>query len=137
MWSIWIEAQTYGHLRGDNFHLQEYLGAHKETGRTRILRVWAPNAQAVDLIEDFTGIGKPVKFQWFCNEGGVWESLLFRCKRGRYIQYLVTDKYSSGKNRSSSIMDGKETQYEDLLLRPFQRKTERWSLEKARRKNLF
>ena len=41
---------TFG--RGDNFHLQEYLGAHKETKGEQegfTFRVWAPNAQAVDL----------------------------------------------------------------------------------------
>ena len=46
---------TFG--RGDNFHLQEYLGAHKETRGEQegfTFRVWAPNAQAVDLIGDFT-----------------------------------------------------------------------------------
>ena len=51
---------TFG--RGDNFRLQEYLGAHKETRGEQegfTFRVWAPNAQAVDLI------GKTVKFQWF------------------------------------------------------------------------
>ena len=42
---VWIEAQTYGHLEGDNFHLQEYLGAHKEKGENKRLlpsSVWAP-----------------------------------------------------------------------------------------------
>ena len=52
--SIWIEAQTYGHLEeGIISILQEYLGAHKETRGEQegfTFRVWAPNAQAVDLI---------------------------------------------------------------------------------------
>ncbi len=53
---------TYGHLEED-ISIFRVAGAHKETRRTRgfTFRVWAPNAQAVDLIGDFTG-GKPSKF---------------------------------------------------------------------------
>ena len=44
-------------MTGENFHLQHYLGAHREekageSGYT--FRVWAPNAQAVHLVGDFT-----------------------------------------------------------------------------------
>lgn len=40
-------------MTGENFHLQHYLGAHREElngeyGYT--FRVWAPNAQAVHLV---------------------------------------------------------------------------------------
>ena len=42
---------------GENFHLQHYLGVHQDevdgqSGYT--FRVWAPNAQSVHLIGDFT-----------------------------------------------------------------------------------
>lgn len=44
-------------MTGENFYLQHYLGAHREElngehGYT--FRVWAPNAQAVHLVGDFT-----------------------------------------------------------------------------------
>ena len=46
---------TFG--TGENFHLQHYLGAHKDQvdGVDGYwFRVWAPNAQAVHLAGDFT-----------------------------------------------------------------------------------
>ena len=52
---------TFG--TGENFHLQHYLGAHKEQVdgvEGYSFRVWAPNAQAVHLVGDFT--------QWEENE---------------------------------------------------------------------
>ena len=42
---------------GENFHLQHYLGAHQEEVDGKVgysFRVWAPNAQSVHLIGDFT-----------------------------------------------------------------------------------
>ena len=42
---------TFG--TGENFHLQHYLGAHKEQVdgvEGYCFRVWAPNAQAVHLV---------------------------------------------------------------------------------------
>lgn len=81
---------TFG--RGDNFRLQEYLGAHKEfegdqEGYT--FRVWAPNAQAVDLIGDFTD-WEARKIPMVRNEGGVWEVFCPDAKEGDIYKYLVT-----------------------------------------------
>ncbi len=82
--SIWIEAQTYGHLEeGDNFHLQEYLGAHKET-RGEQEGLPAPNAQAVDLIGDFTD-WEARKIPMVRNEEASGKSSVPMQKR-RYIQ---------------------------------------------------
>ena len=44
-------------MTGENFHLQYYLGAHREENNGEsgyTFRVWAPNAQAVHLVGDFT-----------------------------------------------------------------------------------
>jgi len=81
---------TFG--RGDNFRLQEYLGAHKEfegdqEGYT--FRVWAPNAQAVDLIGDFTD-WEARRIPMVRNEGGVWEVFCPDAKEGDIYKYLVT-----------------------------------------------
>ena len=81
---------TFG--RGDNFRLQEYLGAHKEfegdqEGYT--FRVWAPNAQAVDLIGDFTD-WEARKIPMVRNEGGVWEVFCPDAKEADIYKYLVT-----------------------------------------------
>ena len=81
---------TFG--RGDNFHLQEYLGAHKETRGEQegyAFRVWAPNAQAVDLIGDFTD-WEARKIPMVRNEGGVWEVFCSDAKEGDIYKYLVT-----------------------------------------------
>ena len=81
---------TFG--RGDNFRLQEYLGAYKEfegdqEGYT--FRVWAPNAQAVDLIGDFTD-WEARRIPMVRNEGGVWEVFCPDAKEGDIYKYLVT-----------------------------------------------
>lgn len=81
---------TFG--RGDNFRLQEYLGAHKEfegdqEGYT--FRVWAPNAQAIDLIGDFTD-WEARRIPMVRNEGGVWEVFCPDAKEGDIYKYLVT-----------------------------------------------
>ena len=81
---------TFG--RGDNFRLQEYLGAHKETRGEQegfTFRVWAPNAQAVDLIGDFTD-WEACKIPMVRNEGGVWEVFCSDAKEGDIYKYLVT-----------------------------------------------
>lgn len=81
---------TFG--RGDNFLLQEYLGAHKETRGEQegyAFRVWAPNAQAVDLIGDFTD-WEARKIPMVRNEGGVWEVFCSDAKEGDIYKYLVT-----------------------------------------------
>ena len=81
---------TFG--RGDNFQLQEYLGAHKETRGEQegyAFRVWAPNAQAVDLIGDFTD-WEARKIPMVRNEGGVWEVFCTDAKEGDIYKYLVT-----------------------------------------------
>lgn len=81
---------TFG--RGDNFHLQEYLGAHKEINGDQegyTFRVWAPNAQAVDLIGDFTD-WEARKIPMVRNEGGVWEVFCSDAKEGDIYKYLVT-----------------------------------------------
>ena len=81
---------TFG--RGDNFRLQEYLGAHKETRGEQegfTFRVWAPNAQAVDLIGDFSD-WEDRKIPMVRNEGGVWEVFCSDAKEGDIYKYLVT-----------------------------------------------
>ena len=60
---------------GENFHLQHLLGAHREEqdgeqGYT--FRVWAPNAQAVHLVGDFTNWTEN-QIPMVRNDYGVWE----------------------------------------------------------------
>ena len=65
--------RTFG--TGENFQAQHYFGFHKETRdgtEGYSFRVWAPNAQAVHLIGDFTQWREnPLAMER--NEAGVWE----------------------------------------------------------------
>ncbi len=53
-------------------HAYEYLGAHKENGRT-VFRVWAPHANAVWVCGEFGGWGTGAISMRRMTEGGVWE----------------------------------------------------------------
>lgn len=55
-----LALYTFG--TGENFHVQDYLGVHRinnDTGTSYVFRVWAPNAEAVSLIEILL-IGSPI-----------------------------------------------------------------------------
>lgn len=77
--------RTFG--TGENFHAQHYFGFHKteEDGRAGyVFRVWAPNAENVQLIGDFTAwFDAPL--QMTKNEAGVWKSLRISPRKVRFI----------------------------------------------------
>ncbi len=80
-------------LEGDNFHLQEYLGAPKgnkgeQEGFT--FRVWAPNAPGGGSDWWFSLIGRLVKFQWFVMKEASGKSSVPMQKEGDIYKYLVT-----------------------------------------------
>ena len=62
---------------GENFHLQNYLGSHEIDGSEEgyVFRVWAPHAENVQVIGDFTGwFDEPldmVKKSYWCLGGNV------------------------------------------------------------------
>lgn len=76
---------------GENFQAQDYFGFHKEihdgvTGYR--FRVWAPKAQAVHLIGDFTQWREnPLAMER--NEAGVWEIFTDLPKENQLYKYLV------------------------------------------------
>ena len=79
-------------MTGDEFHLQHYLGAHREekageSGYT--FRVWAPNAQAVHLVGDFTNwLENQIPMER--NEFGVWEVFTSLAQEGQIYKYNIT-----------------------------------------------
>ena len=82
---------------GENFHLQHYLGAHQEEVDGKVgysFRVWAPNAQSVHLIGDFTNWYEN-QIPMARNEAGVWEVFTDLPKEGDIYKYNV--KRSSGQ----------------------------------------
>ena len=77
---------------GENFHLQHYLGAHKEEKDGEIgftFRVWAPNAQAVHLVGDFTNWTEH-QIPMVRNEAGVWEVFTSLAHEGQIYKYHIT-----------------------------------------------
>ena len=79
-------------ITGKNFHLQNYLGAHREekagvSGYT--FRVWVPNAQAVHLVGDFTNwVENQISMER--NEFGVWEVFTSLAQEGQIYKYNIT-----------------------------------------------
>ena len=79
-------------MTGENFHLQHYLGAHWEEvngeyGYT--FRVWAPNAQAVHLVGDFTNwVENQIPMER--NEFGVWEVFTSLAQESQIYKYHIT-----------------------------------------------
>ena len=79
-------------MTGENFHLQHYLGAHREEKNGEYgytFRVWAPNAQAVHLV-GISPIGLKIKFRWNGNEFGVWEVFTSLAQEGQIYKYHIT-----------------------------------------------
>ncbi|HGD2425349.1 TPA: 1,4-alpha-glucan branching protein GlgB [Streptococcus agalactiae] len=82
------ELYTFG--IGENFHLQNYLGVHSENG-SFCFRVWAPNAENVQVIGDFTDWrNRPLQMNK--NQAGVWETNSLDAREGDLYKYLVTRK---------------------------------------------
>ncbi|WP_019804165.1 1,4-alpha-glucan branching protein GlgB [Streptococcus mutans] len=81
--------RTFG--TGENFHAQHYFGFHeteKNGVKGYIFRVWAPNAEDLHLIGDFTGwFDNPLQMDK--NEAGVWEVFTDLPKEGHIYKYLV------------------------------------------------
>ncbi|MGR1196232.1 1,4-alpha-glucan branching protein GlgB [Alloscardovia omnicolens] len=82
--------RTFG--TGENFHAQHYFGFHRETREGEegyVFRVWAPNAQHLALIGEFTNWqDNPIGMS--CNEAGVWEVFTTAPQIGERYKFLVT-----------------------------------------------
>ena len=79
-------------IAGENFHLQHYLGAHREEKNGEFgytFRVWAPNAQAVYLVGDFTNwVENQIPMER--NEFGVWKVFTSLAQEGQIYKYNIT-----------------------------------------------
>ena len=80
-------AQSSFH-NGTNSRAYEYLGAHREDGKT-VFRVWAPNAKAVFVAGDFNGWGNDAPMQKVTAKG-VWEATLdFEFQNGWLYKFKI------------------------------------------------
>ena len=87
-----LDEAMYTFGTGENFHLQNYLGVHELEGEEGfVFRVWAPHAEQIQVIGDFTG--------WFDtpldmtkNHIGVWEATSSLPEEGQIYKFLVKRK---------------------------------------------
>lgn len=85
------ELALYTFGTGENNQLQDYLGVHRvdiDHKTAYVFRVWAPNAEEVSLIGDFTD-WKANPLSMFRHEAGVWEVTTPFAKEGDIYKYLV------------------------------------------------
>ena len=86
------QALYYFH-QGTNFYSYDYLGCHENLLDDHFeytFRVWAPNADSVRLVSDFTSwdIGdEMIKI----SDGGIWETKIVSCNRliGKFYKYFI------------------------------------------------
>ena len=90
------DAAAYYFHQGTNYHSYDYLGCHEiaiNDGFEYIFRVWAPNADSVRVVSDFTSwdIGSEmIKI----SEAGIWEFKLFSKANliGKFYKYKIWSK---------------------------------------------
>lgn len=85
------ELALYTFGTGENNQLQDYLGVHRvdiDHKTAYVFRVWAPNAEEVSLIGDFTD-WKANPLSMFRHEAGVWEVTTPLAKEGDIYKYLI------------------------------------------------
>lgn len=77
---------------GENFAIQNYLGSHfaHHNGEDGFyFRVWAPHAQKVQLIGDFTS-WREYALDMTQDDSGIWEIFVNWAYEGQIYKYLVT-----------------------------------------------
>lgn len=87
-------ADYYNWGRGESFHAQQFLGAHpiaSENLSGYSFKVYAPNAESVAVIGDFTGWREnPL---WMSrHESGIWEITSEEARTGQLYKFLVIRK---------------------------------------------
>lgn len=76
---------------GENYHAQDFLGAHEGTSdgvEGYYFRVWAPHAEQVSIIGDFTGwYDAPLPLERHVS--GIWEGFSPHARQGQIYKVLV------------------------------------------------
>ena len=87
-----LDEAMYTFGTGENFHLQNYLGVDELEGEEGfIFRVWAPHAEQIQVIGDFTGwFDEPLDMTK--NHIGVWEATSDLPEEGQLYKFLVKRK---------------------------------------------
>ena len=71
--------------QGTNYRSYDYLGVHKEGDRF-VFRVWAPHAEAVFIVGDFSDWNTGVPMSRI-TENGIWEGYAENCVFGDFSSY--------------------------------------------------
>ena len=78
--------------QGTNFRAYEYMGCHP-LGKDRIVfRTWAPKADSIDLVSDFTGWDEGISFEKV-SENGIWHAIVdipYSELVGKFYKFRVT-----------------------------------------------
>jgi 1,4-alpha-glucan branching enzyme len=88
-------AAYYFH-QGTNYYSYKYLGCHEKTLDNEYeysFRVWAPNADSVRLVSDFTSWDQGVQMNRITN-AGIWEVIIRSNERlvGKFYKYKIWNK---------------------------------------------
>ena len=89
------DVSSYYFHQGTNFYSYDYLGCHEkiDDGYEYTFRVWAPNADSVRLVADFTSwdIGEPLSR---ITDSGIWEIKFLSSERliGKFYKYKIWNR---------------------------------------------
>ncbi len=90
------DAAAYYFHQGTNYYAYDYLGCHEILADDKyeyVFRVWAPNADSVRLVSDFTSWDEGAQLVRI-TDGGVWEIKILSKERllGKFYKYKIWNK---------------------------------------------
>ena len=78
--------------QGTNFRAYEYMGCHPLGKDRTVFRTWAPKADSIELVSDFTGWDEGIPFEKV-SENGIWHAIVdipYRELVGKFYKFRVT-----------------------------------------------
>ena len=89
-------AAAYYFHQGTNYYAYDYLGCHEtliDEKYEYVFRVWAPNADSVRLVSDFTSWDEGIQLNRI-TDAGIWEIKIPSSQRllGKYYKYKIWNK---------------------------------------------
>lgn len=78
--------------QGTNFRAYEYMGCHPLGKDRTVFRTWAPKADSIDLVSDFTGWDEGIPFEKV-SENGIWHAIVdipYSEFVGKFYKFRVT-----------------------------------------------
>lgn len=132
-------APYYFH-QGTNFYSYEYLGCnctHREDEYVYSFRVWAPNADSVALVSDFSGWDSPLKLNKITDkgiyeliytspdslEGAAYKFVISREKRSFYKADPYARYSKGGSDGASVVFTKREFMWEDSAFLSYRKNT--------------